>query len=93
MSKVMLRKNKKLIATFNDPSDVEDYLINQGLPKALFLKKYPDKGWSWDDLPLRFGWETYFYSIERMVELNGQPYYPLTKEDLEDQITGFDFIK
>jgi len=38
LSKVMLRKNKKLIATFNDPSDVEDYLINQGLPKALFLK-------------------------------------------------------
>ena len=49
---------------FNDPSDAWDYLISFGkMPKKMFIKKEPDLGLGWNELPLKFGWDGSIYEV------------------------------
>ena len=49
---------------FNDPSDALDYLIHQGVSKSVAIKRKPDIGWSWEDLPLTIPWNGTMYTME-----------------------------
>ena len=48
----------------NDPSDALDYLIHQGVSKSVAIKRKPDIGWSWEDLPLTIPWNGTKYTLE-----------------------------
>jgi len=75
MGTVVIKKNGKFFGLgkedggetfidFNDPSDAWDYLINFAkMPSEMFIRKNPDFGWSWDDLPFKFGWKGDIYEV------------------------------
>lgn len=65
ISRIIITKNGKEIGNHNDPSDAMDVLIWKGLPKTLFIKE-KDWGWGWDKMPLRFGWNGNFYTMEKV---------------------------
>jgi len=49
---------------FNDPSDAEDWcIVDDKMPREMFIKKEPDIGWSWEDLPFRWGWNGNIYRM------------------------------
>ena len=57
------------VVSLNDPSDIADWLISgYHIPKDLLLKKLPDVGPDWDDLPLNFFWKCHKYTIKRTLE-------------------------
>lgn len=55
----------RCVSNHNDPSDAEDWLIRLGLPRKLFLKRLPDGGPSWEDMPLNFFWNCHQYTVKK----------------------------
>ena len=53
---------------FNDPADAGNHIIvNLGLPHGFMLRSEPHWGYSWEDLPYRFGWKGHFYEFKRVL--------------------------
>ena len=65
MTEVTLKIDNKFVQSFNDPSDVWDNLIVfRNLPTSLFTIR-KDRGWSWNVLPFKFGWNGKLYEIKK----------------------------
>jgi hypothetical protein len=63
---VNVLKDGVIIHNHNDPSDAADMLINKHkIPRELFIRKQPDLGIGWENLPYSFWWDAHSYHIER----------------------------
>ncbi len=70
---VLICIDGKCVADCNDPSDAWDWLIlEHKLPKELFTKELPDRGPTWEDLPLKFWWNCHRYMVSKVDNLRRQ---------------------
>ncbi len=61
---VSITKNGSKVVVLNNLTDAGDYLIDENLPRGLFIKREPHTGYSCETLPWRFGWDGNFYIVE-----------------------------
>lgn len=62
---VKITKNGQKVIDCNDPSDaIDHFILNEKLPREIFIKREPHTGHSWETLPWRFGWGGNFYTAE-----------------------------
>lgn len=65
VSQVVMYRDGERKMDFNDPSDAFDYMsCSMKLPRNFTLRKEPYWAYSWEHLPIRFGWKGNFYSFE-----------------------------